>query len=97
MVLKDAHGGKEVGGATKGCGPAWVNQATVRQTHYREPPFQKAMSVKPGRWRFSGDTWNGYHSVPLIERDRHITTFITHERGWLHLLVRHSDPSSQKE
>ena len=23
------------------------------------------------------DAWNGYHSVPIIEGDRHLTTFIT--------------------
>ena len=54
-----------------------VNRSTVRQTHYMEPPFLQAMGIKPGTWRFTSDAWNGYHSVPIDERDRHITTFIT--------------------
>lgn len=54
-----------------------LNEATVRQTHYTEPPFSQAMGVEPHTWRFTSDAWNGYHSVPLDERDRHATTFIT--------------------
>lgn len=54
-----------------------VNSATSRQTHVTEPPFQQAMSLPPHTWRYSTDAWNGYHSIPLDERDRHITTFLT--------------------
>ena len=54
-----------------------VNSATVRQTHYTELPFSQAMGIKPRTWRFTTDAWNGYHSVPLDARDRHITMFIT--------------------
>ena len=28
------------------------------------------------------DAWNGYHSVPLRESDRHLTTFITPFGKW---------------
>ncbi len=54
-----------------------LNQATIRQTHYTEPPFSQAMGIKPHTWRFTSDAWNGYHSVPLDERDMQKTTFIT--------------------
>ena len=54
-----------------------MNAAAERQTHYVEPPFEQARGIPPGTWRFSSDAWNGYHSVPLDERDRHVTTFIT--------------------
>ena len=54
-----------------------VNSATSRQTHVTEPPFRQAMSVPPNTWRYSTDAWNGYHSIPLDQRDRHITTFLT--------------------
>ena len=79
-----------------------VNEATVRQTHYVETPFHQAMGIEPGTWRFTSDAWNGFHSVPLDERDRYVTTFITpwgrlryrvaplglvFQRGWLQLLV----------
>ena len=54
-----------------------VNAASKRQTHYVEPPFSQARSVPAGTKRFTSDAWNGYHSVPVDPRDRHVTTFIT--------------------
>ena len=54
-----------------------VNKAARRQTHYVEPPFQQAAAVPPGTVGFTSDAWNGYHSVLLDPRDRHITTFLT--------------------
>ena len=54
-----------------------LNAATSRQTHATEPPFRQAMSVLPNTWRYSSDAWNGYHLIPLDERKRHATTFIT--------------------
>ena len=54
-----------------------VNRATSRQTHATEPPFRQASSIPPHTWRFSSDAWNGYHSIPLDIRDRHVTTFLT--------------------
>ena len=33
--------------------------------------------IPAGTWRTETDAWNGYHSVPLAEEDRHLTTFIT--------------------
>ena len=54
-----------------------LNSATARQTHVTEPPFRQAMVVPPNTWRYTTDAWNGYHSIPLDERDRHLTTFLT--------------------
>merc|ERR1712082_427555 len=54
-----------------------VNAASRRQTHYVEPPFAQARGVPPKTWRYTSDAWNGYHSVPVDPRDRHVTTFIT--------------------
>ena len=54
-----------------------VNSATARQTHVTEPPFRQAMGVPPHTWRWTSDAWNGYHSIPLDERDHHLTTFLT--------------------
>ena len=36
-----------------------LNESTVRETHYTEPPFSQAMGVEPRTWRFSSDVWNG--------------------------------------
>ena len=33
-------------------------------------------------WKTVTDAWNGYHSVPLREADRHLTTFITPYGRW---------------
>ena len=54
-----------------------LNEATLRQTHFTEPPFAQAMAIPPNTWRFSTDAWNGYHSVPIDPQDSHLTTFIT--------------------
>ena len=54
-----------------------VNSATARQTHTTEPPFRQATTVPPNTWRFSTDSWNGYHSIPLDTRDTHVMTFLT--------------------
>ena len=54
-----------------------LNKVCVRETHHVEPPFQQARSIPPDTWKSVTDAWNGYHSVPLYEEDRHLTTFIT--------------------
>ena len=54
-----------------------VNQATKRQTHNVEPPFSQASAIPANTWRFTSDACNGYHSIPVDPRDRHILAFIT--------------------
>ena len=54
-----------------------LNKSAARQTHGGETPFSLATSVPPGTYRTTCDAWNGYHSVPIKEEDRHFTTFLT--------------------
>ena len=53
------------------------NKHSVRQTHHVPSPFHSADWVPQHTKKIVTDTWNGYHSVPICEEDRHITTFIT--------------------
>ena len=54
-----------------------LNKHAVRQTHAGESPFQIVAEVPINTFRTTLDAWNGYHSVPIKEEDRHVTTFIT--------------------
>ena len=47
-----------------------------------EHPFKLARHFPSGTWKTVTDAWNGYHSVPLRESDRHLTTFITSCGHW---------------
>ena len=52
-----------------------LNKHCLRETHHVKPSFQQARSIPPNTWKTVTDAWNGYHSVPLREEDRHLTTF----------------------
>ena len=54
-----------------------LNKAAARQTHATESPFHQAVSVPKHTFKTVLDAWEGYHSVPLAEEDRHFTCFIT--------------------
>ena len=54
-----------------------LNSHAVRETHHTPSPFHQARSVPKGTKKTVLDAWNGYHSVPIREEDRHLTTFIT--------------------
>lgn len=54
-----------------------LNRHAVRETHHTQSPFHQARAVPPNTFKTTFDAWNGYHSIPLDERDRHLTTFIT--------------------
>ena len=54
-----------------------VNDATLRETHHTPSPFNLFASVPPGTKKTVLDAWNGYHSLPLAEKARDATTFIT--------------------
>ena len=54
-----------------------LNKYASRETHHTQSPFIQARSVPNHTLKTVFDAWNGYHSVPLDERDRHYTTFIT--------------------
>ena len=53
------------------------NKQSIRQTHHTSTPFRLAEQIPQGTKKTVTDAWNGYHSVPICEEDRHITTFIT--------------------
>ena len=54
-----------------------INKVSVRQTHSVKAPFHQATSVPANTWRTCLDAWNGFHSIPLKEEDKHLTTFLT--------------------
>ena len=54
-----------------------LNKVSARQTHATESPFSQAVSVPKNTYKSVLDAWEGYHSVPLSEQDRHYTCFIT--------------------
>ena len=53
------------------------NKHSARQTHHSAAPFRLAEQIPSNVKKSITDAWNGYHSIPLHEEDRHITTFIT--------------------
>ena len=54
-----------------------LNAHATRETHHTPSPFHQARSVPHNKKKTVMDAWNGYHSVPIREDDRHLTTFIT--------------------
>ena len=54
-----------------------LNKHALRETHHTQSPFHQARQVPSGKCKTVFDAWNGYHSVPQHEDDRHKTTFIT--------------------
>ena len=54
-----------------------LNLHATRETHHTQSPFHQARSVPHGKRKTVLDAWNGYHSIPLHEDDRHLMTFIT--------------------
>ena len=54
-----------------------LNKHAVRETHHTQSPFHQATLVPSHTKKTVTDAWNGYHSVPIREEDRHLTTFIT--------------------
>ena len=53
-----------------------LNKHCIRESYHLVPPFKQARQVPPHTYRTVTDAWNGYHTVPLREEDRHLTTFI---------------------
>lgn len=54
-----------------------LNVHASRETHHTQSPYHQVRSVPSFKKKTVSDAWNGYHSVPLREEDRHFTTFIT--------------------
>lgn len=62
-----------------------LNKYCQRETFATESPFHLARRIPKDTWKTVTDAWNGYHSVPLRQSDRHLTTFITPFGRWRYL------------
>ena len=54
-----------------------LNKFYRRETFASESPFHLARRIPQDTWKTVTDAWNGYHSIPLRESGRPLTTFIT--------------------
>ena len=54
-----------------------LNTHCKRETHHVVPPYKQVRSVPAKVYKTVTDCWNGYHSCPLAEESKHLTTFIT--------------------
>ena len=59
-----------------------LNKFCRREAFPSESPFKLARRVPGNTWKTVTDAWNGYHSVPLRDSDKHLTTFITPFGRW---------------
>lgn len=54
-----------------------LNVHATRETHHTPSRFHQARLVAHVTKKSALDAWNEYHSVPIHQDDRHLTTFIT--------------------
>ena len=54
-----------------------MNRHATRETHHTQSPFHQTQQIPRNTKKTTFDAWNGYHSIPLDPKDRHLTTFIT--------------------
>ena len=54
-----------------------LNKFCTRETHHTMSLFHQATLFPANTKKTVTDVWNGYHSVPIHEEDRHYTTCIT--------------------
>ena len=59
-----------------------LNRYCKREPFAADSPFHLARRIPGNTWKTVTDAWNGYHSTPLRESDRHLTTFITPFGRW---------------
>ena len=59
-----------------------LNKHCKRETFGSDSPFHLARRIPKHTCKTVTNAWNGYHSVPLCEADRHLTTFITPYGRW---------------
>lgn len=68
---------KDDGGPRRTVDLSPLNKFCQREAHASKSPYHLARSIPPNSIKTVCDAWNGYHSVPLREEDRHLTTFTT--------------------
>ena len=54
-----------------------LNKFYKREVYSSESTFLLVRQKLKGTWQTVTGTWNGYHSFPIRENGRHLTTFIT--------------------
>ena len=54
-----------------------LNSHAPRQTHHTETAWSLVSSIPTNQVKSVVDCWHGYHSVPIAEEDRPLTTFLT--------------------
>ena len=54
-----------------------LNRYAIRETHHTESPYHQARSIPPNTYKTVTDAFDGYHTIPLDDKDKHFTTFIT--------------------
>ena len=54
-----------------------LNKFCKREPHIGKNPFHMAHAIPRNVWKSFQDAWNGYHGIPIREKDRHLTTFQT--------------------
>ncbi len=69
---------KDSGGVRRTVDLSPLNQHCMREVHAMRSPFELAKGVPARTWRTVSDAWNSFHGLPLREKDRPLTTFITH-------------------
>ena len=74
-----------------------LNKFCRRETFASETPFKLARRLPSNTWKTVTDAWNKYHSVPLCESDRHLTTFITPFGRWRYTVQGHQKVSFLRE
>ena len=57
-----------------------LNDHCLRETQHVSSPYKQARLIPSHTWKTKTDCWNGYHSCPLEEADKDLTTF-TREWG----------------
>ena len=66
-----------------------LNKFCRWETFASETPFKLARRGPSNTWKTVTDAWNGHHSVPLRESDRHLTIFITPFGRWRYTRAPH--------
>ena len=54
-----------------------LNDHCLRETQHVSSPYKQARLIPSHTWKTKTDCWNGYHSCPLEEADKDLTTFTT--------------------
>ena len=54
-----------------------LNEATYREVHHTQTPFNLVSTVPKNTYKTVVDAWNGYHSLPLSPEAKDATTFLT--------------------